>query len=133
MSDRQAVNAAYNDVLQCGSSLAQDVTAFQNAATSHRQLLAQLAQMPGQSALSQPMLSDLSSAWQASASADDDFARWAQDQVTSGCSANNQSDPNFQAANGPDEQATVSKQAFLRLWNPLAQAYGLPTYQQNEL
>ena len=83
--------------------------------------------------LSQQMLGDLANSWQASLNADDDFAAWAQDQVSGGCSPNNQSDPHFQAANGPDLQATANKRAFIRLWNPVAQTYGLTTYKQNEL
>jgi hypothetical protein len=128
---RQAVDDAYNDVLKCGPNLAQDPRTFRKAATSHRRLLAELAQLPGRSRLPQPMLGDLASAWRASASADEDFAGWAQDRVTNGCSADNHSDPNFQAATGPDLQATASKTNFVRLWNPLAQSYGLATYQQS--
>jgi hypothetical protein len=130
---RQTVNAAYSDVNQCGPSLAQDVQAFQAAATSHRQLLSELANMPGMSALPQAMVRDLSSAWQASASADADFAQWAQDEVENGCSPASQSDPNYAAADGPDVQATASKTAFVQLWNPIAQAAGLTTYAQSDL
>jgi hypothetical protein len=132
-SDRQAVNAAYNDVGQCGPYLTQDVQTFQTAATSHDQLLNELAGTPGLSALPQAMVQDLSSAWKASAAADRDFSKWAQDQAANGCSLDNQSDPNFAAANGPDLQATRSKTAFIQLWNPLAQSYGLPTYSQSNL
>jgi hypothetical protein len=131
--DRQAVNAAYNDVGQCGPDLTQDIQTFRTAAASHDQLLNRLAGMPGLSALPQTMVQDLSSAWQASATADGDFARWAQDQVANGCSPDNQSDPNYAAANGPDLQATRSKTAFVQLWNPLAQSYGLQTYRQSNL
>jgi eukaryotic-like serine/threonine-protein kinase len=133
VSDRAAVNAAYNDVNQCGPSLTQDVQTFQTAAASHRQLLRELATMPGRSALPQAMVQDLRTAWQASTSADDDFAKWAQDQVTNECSPADQSDPNYMAADGPDVQATQSKTAFAQLWNPLAQAYGLKTYSQGDL
>jgi hypothetical protein len=131
--DRQGVNAAYNDVSQCGPTLTQDVLTLQTAAASHRQLLSELAQMPGASALPQGMLRDLSGAWQASASADADFTKWAQDEVENGCSPASQSDPNYAAADGPDIQATTSKTAFVQLWNPLAQAYGLQTYAQSDL
>jgi hypothetical protein len=77
------------------------------------------------------MLRDLTSAWQASLEADQDFEAWAQDQVSSGC-VPNQPDLHFQAANGPDLRATADKKAFLRLWNPLAVHYNLATYQQNK-
>ena len=133
VTDRNAVNAAYKDVQVCGPNLAQDVRTFRRAASSRTRLLGQLTSMPGRRALSQQMLGDLASAWRASISADDDFAAWAKDQVKGGCSANNQSDPNFVAANGPDRQATASKTAFIGLWNPVARTYGLTTYQQNQL
>jgi hypothetical protein len=132
-SDRQAVNAAYNDVLQCGPTLTADAQAFQSAASSHQQLLTELGQLSDLSALPQGMVGDLESAWRASRTADNDFAAWAQDQVTNGCSANNQSDPNFTAADAPDLTATASKTAFVSLWNPLAQNYGLPQYTQSDL
>ena len=132
-SDRQQISNAYDNVLACGAGLAQDAQAFRSAAASHRRLLSQLAQLPGRTALPQAMLSDLSSAWRASAAADDDFARWAQDQVRNGCTLNDTSDPNFVAANGPDNQATTSKTAFVGLWNPMATGYGLPNYQQNQI
>ena len=128
--DRQAVDNAYNDATVCGPNLSHDAQAFENAASSHRQLLSELAQLPGQSALSPPMLGDLRSAWRASASADDHYATWAQGEE-GGCSAGNQSDPAFQAARAPNLQATASKTAFVQLWNPLAQNYSLTTYQQN--
>jgi hypothetical protein len=131
-SNRAAIDAAYNDVLQCGPNLAADAQAFQNAETAHQQFLSDLTQLPGRSLLPQAMLSDLVTAWQASASADGDFAQWAEDQVSDGCTADDQSDPNFAAADTPDLQATASKTAFVRRWNPLARAYGLPTYQQNQ-
>lgn len=133
VSDRDAVNAAYNDVKACGPNLAGDVQTFRHAATSRTQLLGKLASMPGRSALPPHMLSDLTSAWRASVTADDDFAAWAKDQVKHGCSASNQLDPHFVAANGPDLQATASKRAFIRLWNPLAHSDGLTPYRQNQL
>jgi hypothetical protein len=132
VSDRQAVIAAYNDASQCGTSLPQDAQTFLAAAASHRRLLDELTGMPGTPVLPQPMTRALSSAWQASANADDDFARWARDQAANGCSTVN-SDPNLTAAGGPNRQATTSKTAFAQLWNPLAQAYGLTTYSQSDL
>jgi hypothetical protein len=131
-TDREAVDSAYNDVRQCGPNLAQAATTFRTAAASHRQLLDELGQITGRASLPQPMLADLTSAWQASASADQDFARWAQDQIAGGCSADNESDPNFLAADEPDLQATAGKTAFVRLWNPVARAYGLTTYRQDK-
>lgn len=130
--DRNSVNGAFRDVMQCGPNLDQDAQIFRSSATSRQRLLQQLAVLPSRSALPGPMLQDLTSAWQASVAADQDFAAWAQDEVSGGC-VPNQPDPHFQAANGPDLRATADKKAFLRLWNRLAARYSLATYQQNEL
>ena len=133
VTDRDTVNAAYNDVKSCGQNLSGDVQTFRHAATSRTQLLGKLASMPGRSALSPAMLGDLTSAWRASLAADNDFAAWAKDQVKQGCSApGNLLDPHYVAANGPDLQATASKRAFIRLWNPVARSYGLTVYRQNQ-
>jgi len=72
-------------------------------------------------------------AWQNSIKADQDFAQWAQDEVSNDCTTNAQSDPNAQAAVAPDDQATADKKAFVSPWNPIATQYGLPTYQWNQL
>ena len=79
------------------------------------------------------MLQALTGAWQASAMADQDLARWAQDELSQGCTHNDQADLNFQAAAGPDSQATTDKKAFVNLWNPMAAKYGLPSYHWNQL
>ena len=124
---------AVNDVIQCGPDLNQDQQIFQNAATSRQNLLAELANLPGRYALPPSMLAALTSAWQNSIKADQHFAQWAQDEVSHGCTANNQSDPNAKAAVGPDEQATIDKKKFVSLWNPMAARYGLPAYNWNQL
>jgi hypothetical protein len=132
VSDRDTVDNAYNDAKSCGPHPAGDSRTFQAAARSRRQLLRELAVLPGRQTLPQPMLADLASAWHASVRADEDFAAWAQDEAEQGCStATNQSDANYEAADGPDTQATRSKTAFIRKWNTLAEQYDLTTYQQN--
>ena len=76
----------------------------------------------------------LTSAWQNSIKADQDFAHWARDEISGGCTSGNQSaDPHAQAAAGPDALATTGKQAFVGQWNPVATRYGLPTYRWNQL
>jgi hypothetical protein len=133
VTDRSAIVSAVNDVNACGPSLSQDVQTFQNAATSRQNLLTQLANMQDRAALPTAMLQALSSAWQASVQADQDFAQWAQDELSRGCVPNDHSDPNYQAASGPDSQATTGKEAFASSWDPIATQYGLPTYQWSQL
>jgi hypothetical protein len=124
---------AVSDVNQCGPNISQDQQTLANASTSRQALLSQLANLPGQSALPTPMVQALTSAWQASAQADQDFAQWAGDEISQGCTQHDHSNSNYQAAVGPDGQATTSKMAFASLWNPIATQYGLTTYQWSQL
>jgi hypothetical protein len=133
VKDRSSIQAAVNDVNACGPTLSQDAQTFQNAASSRQQLLSQLSSLQGRSALPAAMLQSLTGAWQASAAADQDLGKWAQDEAAKGCVPNDQADANFQAAAGPDGQATTSKKAFVGQWNPIASQYGLTTYQWNQL
>jgi hypothetical protein len=131
VSDRGAINNAYNDVQSCGPTLAQDQATFQQAVTSRQSLLSRLGSMPDAAALPAGMISSLTQAWQASITADQDFAAWAQDESAS-CTPGG-SDANLAAATGPDDQATQDKMAFVGSWNPVAQQYRLPTYSQDQL
>jgi len=132
-ADRAAITQAFGAVADCSPGLSQDETIFSNAASSRQDLLGKLAALPDRSALPAPMLQDLTMAWQASGQADQDFARWAQDEISHGCSTNYQSDASYQAATAPDEQATKDKKAFAALWTAIADEYGLPLYQYNQI
>ena len=133
VTDRSSIVAAVSDVSQCGPNLHQDPQTFQDAVTSRQNLLSRLASLPDRSALPAPMLAALTSAWQNSIKADQYYAQWAQDEMSSGCTSNSTSDPNAQAAAGPDTQATTGKKTFVSGWNPIATHYGLPTYQWGQL
>jgi len=132
-TDRAAVTRAVSAVAGCSPGLSQDETIFSNAASSHQAMLGKLAALPDRSALPAPMLQDLTMAWQASGQADQDFARWAQDEISHGCSTDYQSDAGYQAAAAPDDQATADKKAFAALWTAIADEYGLPLYQYNQI
>jgi hypothetical protein len=132
-TDRAAVTRAVNAVADCSPGLSQDEAIFSNAASSHQALLGELATLPDRSALPASMLQDLTLAWQASGQADQDFATWTQDEISHGCSTDYQSDAGYQAAMGPDKQATTDKKAFAALWMPIADEYGLPRYRYNQI
>jgi hypothetical protein len=133
VADRSSVVQAVSDVNQCGPNLDQDQQVFQNAASSRQSLLSQLASLPDASALPASMVADLTGAWQASVQADQDFAQWAGDEASQGCTPGDHSDPNYQAAATPDGTATTDKQAFASLWDPIATEYGLTPYQWYQL
>lgn len=124
---------AVTTVADCSAGLSQDEAIFSNAASSHQALLGKLAALPDRSALPASMLQDLTTAWQASAEADQDFANWTQDEISHGCSTNYRSDASYQAAKGPDDQATTDKRAFAALWTAIANEYGLPSYKYNQI
>ena len=132
-TDRAAVTQAVGAVADCSPGLSQDETTFSTAASSHQALLGKLAALPDRSALPASMLQDLTKAWQASGEADQDFANWTQDEISHGCSTNYQSDASYQAATRPDDQATKDKKAFAALWTAIANEYGLPSYQYNQI
>jgi hypothetical protein len=79
------------------------------------------------------MIQDLTSAWQASAQADRDLAHWARDEVSRCTPRKSGSNASLQASYVPDAEATTSKKAFARLWNPIASRYGLTNYQWDQL
>ena len=133
VADRSSVVQAVSDVSQCGPNLSQDAQTFSHAASSHQRLLSQLVNLTGGSALPQQMLQALTGAWHASAQADRDFARWATDEISQGCTPNDHSDPGYQAAAAPDGQATTDKKAFASRWDPIAAQYGLTPYRWNQL
>ena len=133
VTDRDTIVSAVGAVNHCTSGLSQAPQAFRDAATSRQRLLQQLARMAGRSALPAAMLRELSGAWQASAAVDADLGKWAQDEVSRGCTKNDHGDANFQASNTPDVQASNHKTAFIGRWNPIAAKYGLTRYSTSQL
>jgi hypothetical protein len=133
VSDRSAITQAYNDVSACGPLLGQDQQTFQQAASSRQSLITQLSGLPGAQSLPAAMLSDLAGAWQASQQVDQDYAQWSDDENSQGCTSQDYTNPSYQAAESPNQQATSDKTAFIALWNPIAKKYGLPTYDQGEI
>jgi hypothetical protein len=127
-SDRSAINDAYNDAYSCGGSLSGDQQTFEQAASNRQYLLNQLGSLPDAQTLPTQMLTDLTNAWQASLSVDNDYAQWAGDENSSGCTLQ---DPSYAAAETPNEEATTDKNAFVSQWNTIAARYSLPQYSGN--
>lgn len=132
VSDRSAINSAYDSVLACDAQMASAPQVFDNAASSRQKLLASLATMSGRAALPPALISDLTQAWQASIAADQAFAQWANDELA-GCTPNDTGSAAYKATITPDDNATRYKTAFVAQWNPIAAQYGLTQYQQNQL
>ena len=133
VADRSSINAASDDVTSCGPNLSQDQQVFATAASSRQSLISQVSSNHSLSALPGLMILSLTGAWQASEQVDQDYASWASDEVTDGCTPNDTADPNYQAAVGPNQTATQDKMAFASSWDSIATTYNLPTYQWNQL
>jgi len=131
--DRMDVVDADLNVAACKPGLPADVREFEKADANRRALLTKLAQLPDRSALNQAMLSDLTSAWQASDTVDADLAKWAQDQVGHCSKTSTKTDRNYTASLQFDSQAINGKDAFVKLWNPMAKKDGLPTRQSGDI
>ena len=132
-ADRSSIVSAVGAVEGCTATLGQAPQVFQTAAASRQRLLQQVAGLPGRSALPAPMLQELTGAWQASATVDQDLGRWAKDEVARGCRPGDHADANFQASGAPDVQATNDKTAFVARWNAIAAKYGLTRYRTSQL
>lgn len=133
-SDRSAIVGATNDISSCGN-LSQDESTLNAAAQSRRLLIAELPQLKtAQLVGADQLISALTSAWQASTQSDASYAAWAGDLLSSGCTGQaSTNDPNWQAAQVSDAQATAAKQQVATLWGPIASAYGLPQYTYTQL
>jgi hypothetical protein len=130
-TDHADVNAAIANVKGC-TDLTADAQTFNKAAANRRTMLALLGQLPGRSALSPAMLTDLTDGWQASATVDADLANWATSEVAH-CRKNDLGNPAHTASLPYDSKATNGKTTFVQQWNGLARKYGLAVYQPSQI
>ena len=101
VADRSDINAASNDVTSCGFESRPGCAGLRQCRELRQQLITQLSTLSGASMLPPTMIQDLTNAWQASAQVDDDYASWANDESSRGCTPNDTADPNYQAATTP--------------------------------
>lgn len=129
--DRSDVNRAFAAVGAC-KTLPADQAIFAKAAGNRKNLLTQLQSLQT-TALNPTMIQDLNGAWTASAQADSDYASWAAS-LEHGCKKGKTTkSPVYKASFGPDGTASIDKQKFTQLWNPLATRDGLQTYSPGDL
>jgi hypothetical protein len=122
---REALQGAVNQVRSC--------TGLSGAVVAIRDVVDQrVGQYNQASALSTAALasgaivkSDLITALRDSLAADREYLTWAQQELNSGCTPAAQSSA-FNAAYQADQRADASKDAFVRVWNPVAARYGVP-------
>ncbi|KQX83246.1 hypothetical protein [Streptomyces sp. Root1310] len=136
-SSRASVISAVADVKACGN-LAQAATDLRDAAKQRSELVTRLSalkvdQLPDHTALT----TALTKAWQASASADNHYATWA-DQVAGNknksCKKGSaRTTSETQAGNRASGTASAQKTQAAKLWNKIARTYGLTERQPTQL
>ncbi|MCZ4120787.1 hypothetical protein [Streptomyces sp. H39-S7] len=126
---RSGVGAAVASVQRC-DTLSNDADVFSRAATARRDLLARLDHLDvGGLSGGDQAVTDLRTAWSASAEADDAYRRWAVSLNSGGCSPDHTGDaPEFQDAAEASGRATEAKKTFVGEWNDIADRYGLTRY-----
>lgn len=136
-SSRASVISAVADVKACGN-LAQAATDLRDAAKQRSELVTRLSalkvdQLPDHTALT----TALTKAWQASASADNHYAAWA-DQVAGSknksCKKGSaRTTSETQAGNRASGTASTQKSRAAKLWNEIAKTYDLTQRQPTQL
>jgi serine/threonine protein kinase len=121
---RKALQGAVSDAGDC-TDLSSAVSQIQNAVNQRSAEYNQASSLSA-SALADGtiMKADLTAALRSSLDADRDYLSWAQQQLTLGCVPATQSSA-YNAADNADQQANAAKDAFVRLWNPVAAHYGI--------
>ncbi len=133
-SVRPTVQAAIDGVQTCSETPSSGKAAIQQAIGTRQRIMDGLQRLPP-SALPQgsQLISELSAAMQNSMHADRDYQNWMADSAAAGgCGSNPAQDPNYQAGQNASVQATVAKNRFLNIWNPIAPGYGQKTYTSTD-
>ncbi|MFF3375780.1 hypothetical protein ACFYXF_22870 [Streptomyces sp. NPDC002680] len=134
-NSRDAVIKAVADVKSC-DNLGQAATDLRDAAQQRGELVTRLSSLPVDKLPNHAALTEsLTKAWQASQSADNHYAAWA-DQVArkNGCKKG-QARTTSQTQNGNKQSgiATTQKAQAAELWNAIAKSYGLTERQSTQL
>lgn len=128
---RDAVIRSVENIRQC-KALGKAARDLRGAAGQRRDLVARLEDLSVDELPShQDLTRSLTDAWNASASADDHYARWADAAKRGkGCGGGGN---HMSAGNRASGDATAAKEEAAGLWNPIAEEYGLTQRQATEL
>ncbi|MFF1795627.1 hypothetical protein ACFVXQ_15645 [Kitasatospora sp. NPDC058263] len=129
---RQAVIGAVAAVQKC-DKLPESQQALTEAAGKRRELQTKLAALKTDKLPGGPQLVEqLNAAWQASATADDEYAAWAAD-AQSACDPKKIDNQHYKNAVQASGTATLAKKQASGLWNTIAGQTGLPTRGDGDL
>ncbi|MFD0258244.1 hypothetical protein ACFVH7_08220 [Kitasatospora indigofera] len=129
---RQAVIGAVASVQKC-DKLPESQQALTAAAGQRRDLKTKLAALKTDQLPTGPQLVEqLNQAWEASATADTEYAAWAGD-AQAGCDPTKKDNPHYKAAVAASGTATTAKKQASALWNAIAGQAGLATKSDGDL
>lgn len=134
-NSRDAVIRSVEAIKQC-KNLDQAATDLRGAAQQRRDLVTRLQSLTVDKVPSNAALTAaLTKAWQASASADDHYAAWAdQMKAKKACKGGKARSTNQTVeASKKSSEATIAKREAAGLWNPTAEKYGLPKRAATQL
>ncbi|MFJ2648973.1 hypothetical protein ACIO1C_19830 [Streptomyces sp. NPDC087420] len=134
-NSREAVIRAVNDIKTC-TNLEQAATDLHDAAEQRRDLVTRLKSLPIDKLPDHEQLaSSLTTAWQASASADDHYAQWAREAQTGKGCKQGRARTTREAAKGNQAsgEATAAKNKASGLWNGIATKYDLSQRDSTQL
>ncbi|WBB58639.1 hypothetical protein O7599_23805 [Streptomyces sp. WMMC500] len=128
---RDAVISSVENIRQC-KALGKAAKDLRDAAGQRRDLVDRLADLSVDKLPShQDLTRSLTDAWNASASADDHYANWADAAKRGrGCGGGGN---HLSAGNRASGDATTAKEEAAGLWNPIADEYGLTQRQATQL
>jgi hypothetical protein len=133
-SVRPTVQPAIDAVESCSESPATGEATLQQAITTRQNILngLQVLSVTGLPNGGQ-LISNLSTAMQDSIQADKYYQSWMQDFASSGspCGSDQNQDSNYVAGQNASAAATVAKNAFVDIWDPMAPRYGQQPYSSN--
>jgi hypothetical protein len=134
-SARSTVQPAITGVQQCSESPASGEATLQQAINTRQDILnalptLSLSGLPNGSQL----VSTLTTVMRDSIAADKDYQGWMRDFASSGspCGSDPSQDQNYTAAVNVSGQATIAKNAFVAIWDPMAPRYGQQSYSSTE-
>ncbi|MFI6449063.1 hypothetical protein [Kitasatospora sp. NPDC050543] len=130
---RQAVIGAVSAVQRC-DKLPESQQALTDAAGRRKELQTKLAALKTDKLTGgQQLVDQLNQAWQASATADEEYAAWAGDAQSGGCDPKKLDNPHYKTAVQASGSATTAKKQAAGLWNGIAGQTGLPTKTDGDL
>lgn len=128
---RPTVQPAIDGVRSCAETPSTGQATMQQAISTRQHIVTELQSLsPADVPNGAQLISTLTSAMQNSVNADRYYQNWMADFAAAGspCGSDPSQNPNFAAGQQASTTATADKNAFLRIWNPLAPRYGQRTY-----